>query len=174
MKYVSPIVVFLALLFLMFLPQQTTQVAADKMASLPENPDAPLAVTSTPTPLPQPTDVPVTPELPPDPGLACLRVNFEVSGDVAQAGSYEVVEVAAVPWQVGRQKQVGRTAAGFMTLKSRTKLCTLRCFTTMIVAATLSRWLFLTQRPAQILAGSPAACAMRWKWGGRRTVIREW
>ena len=94
MKYVSPIVVFLALLFLMFLPQQTTQVAADKMASLPENPDAPLAVTSTPTPLPQPTDVPVTPELPPDPGLACLRVNFEVSGDVAQAGSYEVVEVS--------------------------------------------------------------------------------
>lgn len=100
MKYVPPIFAFLALLFLMALPQQTAQGAADKVSSVPEKPDAPLAVTSTPTPIPtsvpQPTDVPVsttTPEPPPIPGRACLRINFEISGDVAEAGTYEVVEV---------------------------------------------------------------------------------
>jgi hypothetical protein len=94
MKYIPPIVAFLALLFLVSLPQQTAQGAADKASSLPESPDAPVAVTSTPTPLP--TAVPVntaTPEPLPAPDSACLRINFEVSGDVAQAGTYEMIEL---------------------------------------------------------------------------------
>ena len=98
MKYVPPIAAILAILFLMFLPQQTAQGAADKVSSLPEAPDAPVAVTSTPTPLP--TSIPAstaTPEPPPDPGLACLRINFEVSGDFALAGTYEVVELDGRP-----------------------------------------------------------------------------
>lgn len=98
MKYIPPVVAFLALLFLVSLPQQAVQGAADKASLLPEFPDAPVAVTSTPTPLP--TAVPAstaTPEPLPAPDLACLRVNFEVSGDVALAGTYEVVELGGRP-----------------------------------------------------------------------------
>ncbi len=94
MKYVPPIFAFLALLFVVALPQHAVQGASDKVNALPEKPDAPVAVTSTPTPLP--TDVPdstATPEPPRISGRACLRINFEVSGDVAEAGTYEVVEV---------------------------------------------------------------------------------
>ncbi len=103
MKYVPPIFAFLALLFVMALPQQNVQGAADKISSLPEKPDVPLAVTSTPTPLATavptgvPTTPPGTPTPPPDPELACLRINFEVSGDVAQTGTYEVWEVNGRP-----------------------------------------------------------------------------
>jgi hypothetical protein len=95
MKYVPPIFAFLALLLVMALPQQNVQGAADKTSSLRHGP---LAVTSTPTPIATAT-VPATavpsttPQPPPDPQLACLRINFEVSGDVAQAGTYEVQEV---------------------------------------------------------------------------------
>lgn len=96
MKYVPPIFAFLALLFLLALPQQAAQGAADKVDSVPERPDAPMAITSTPTPLA--TVVPAaTPEPPPTAGLACLRINFEVSGDVASAGTYEVVEASGRP-----------------------------------------------------------------------------
>lgn len=97
MKYVLPTVVFLALLFVMMLPQQTVQGADAK--PLPERPDAPLALTSTPTPLATavPTGSPATPSPPPNPGLGCLRINFEVSGDVAEAGMYEVIEVSGRP-----------------------------------------------------------------------------
>jgi hypothetical protein len=95
MKYVPLIFAFLALLFVMALPQRAVQGANDKEIALPEKPDAPVAVTSTPTPLP--TEVPVstaTPEPPRIHGRACLRINFEVSGDLAQAGTYEVAEVS--------------------------------------------------------------------------------
>jgi len=99
MKYIPPIFAFLAVVFVLLLSQQNVQGAADKVGSQPERPDAPLAVTSTPTPIPtsepQPTDIPgstATPEPLPIPDRACLRINFEVSGDVAQAGTYEVVE----------------------------------------------------------------------------------
>ncbi len=94
MKYVPPIIAFLALLLVVALPQRAVQGAADKVSALPEQPEAPVAVTSTPTPLPAPTEIPATPEPPPPPGLACLRINFEVSGDVAEAGTYEVVELS--------------------------------------------------------------------------------
>ncbi|MAT97020.1 MAG: hypothetical protein CL608_07755 [Anaerolineaceae bacterium] len=97
MKYVPPIIALLALLFVSALPQRSVQGASDEVSALPEKPDAPLAVTSTPTPLPQPTDEPAgtaTPEPPRIPGRACLRINFEVSGDVAQVGTYEVAEVS--------------------------------------------------------------------------------
>lgn len=98
MKYVPPIFAFLALLLVLALPQQSVQGAADKANSLPEKPDVPLAITSTPTPIATATAVPsTTPMPPPDPQLACLRINFEVSGDVAQAGTYEVQEVNGRP-----------------------------------------------------------------------------
>ena len=110
MKYVPPIMAFLALLFLMALPQQAVQGATDKPQS--QIPQAPAAVTSTPTPAAVPTDdvpgstatpvVPATPEPQPVPELACLRINFEVTGDVAEAGTYEVVEVkghSLVSWE---------------------------------------------------------------------------
>lgn len=103
MRYVPPILAFLALLLVMALPQKNVLSAADKSSSLPEKPEAPLAVTSTPTPLAtavptgEPTPPPGTATPPPDPKLACLRINFEVSGDVAQAGTYEVQEVNGRP-----------------------------------------------------------------------------
>jgi hypothetical protein len=98
MKYVPPIIAFLALLFLVSFSQQTVQGAADRANLLPEEPDAPLAITSTPTPLPVPTAVAsTTPEPPPVPNLACFRINFEVSGDVALAGTYDLVEVNGRP-----------------------------------------------------------------------------
>ncbi len=94
MKYVPPIFAFMALLLLLALPQKNVQGAADKTGTLPV---VPLAVTSTPTPVATATAVPAdpsaTPLPPPDPDLACLRINFEVSGDMAQAGTYEVREV---------------------------------------------------------------------------------
>lgn len=100
MKYVPAIFASLIILFLMLLPWHHVQGAADKENSLPSGLAVPLAVTSTPTPVPtsvpQPTNVPgstATPEPPPVPDRACLRINFEVSGDVAEAGTYEVVEV---------------------------------------------------------------------------------
>ncbi|WP_420642620.1 hypothetical protein [Candidatus Leptofilum sp.] len=94
MKYVPPIIAFLALLFVMALPQQRVQGAGDMVETIPQKPDAPVAVTSTPTPIVTATAVPnSTPTPPPNPQLACLRINFEVSGDVAQAGTYEVREV---------------------------------------------------------------------------------
>ena len=103
MKYVPPFFAFLALLLVMALPQKNVLSAADERSSLLEKPEAPLAVTSTPTPLAtavptgEPTPPPGTPTPPPDPQLACLRINFEVSGDVAQAGTYEVQEVNGRP-----------------------------------------------------------------------------
>ncbi|MBK8902056.1 MAG: hypothetical protein IPM53_12785 [Anaerolineaceae bacterium] len=99
MKYIPPMFAFLALLLVLALPHQSAQGAADKISALPAEPNVvPLAVTSTPTPIATATipatAVPTTtPQPPPDPGLACLRINFEVSGDVAQAGTYEVREV---------------------------------------------------------------------------------
>lgn len=115
MKYVPPIFAFLALLVLMALPQQAVQGAADKTP--PQKPEAPAAVTSTPTPVivptvsteptvsAEPTDVPegtATPLPQPIPERACLRINFEVTGDVAEAGTYEVVETnghSLVSWE---------------------------------------------------------------------------
>lgn len=95
MKYVPPIFAFLAILFTLAWPQQNGQAQASKPDVLP---NGPLAVTSTPTPTATATAVPsTTPQPPPDPQLACLRINFEVSGDVAQAGSYEVREVTGRP-----------------------------------------------------------------------------
>ncbi|MCB8980531.1 MAG: hypothetical protein H6657_24225 [Ardenticatenaceae bacterium] len=93
MRYVLPIFTFLALLLVLALPQHNVQGAADKGSTLPV---VPLAVTSTPTPVATATAVPAATAIPtvaPDPQLACLRINFEVSGDVAQAGTYEVREV---------------------------------------------------------------------------------
>ena len=93
MKYVPPIFAFLALMLVLALPQHDVQGAADKASALPV---IPLAVTSTPTPMATATAVPAATAIPtvaPDPQLACLRINFEVSGDVAQAGTYEVREV---------------------------------------------------------------------------------
>lgn len=93
MKYIAPVFALLALLFVLALPQQSAQGAADKANSLPAMPNVPAAVTSTPTPLATSTAVPVgTPTPPPSPQHACLRINFEVSGDVALAGTYEVIE----------------------------------------------------------------------------------
>ena len=103
MKYVPPIFAFLALLLVIALPQQNVLSDTDKSTFLPEKPEAPLAVTSTPTPLAtavptgEPTLPPGTPTPPPDPQLACLRINFEVTGDVAQTGIYEVQEVNGRP-----------------------------------------------------------------------------
>ncbi|MFZ1396222.1 MAG: hypothetical protein WAS33_04960, partial [Candidatus Promineifilaceae bacterium] len=97
MKYVPPVLVFLALLFVLMLPQQPVQGAGD-MAGVPGlKPNVPAAFTSTPTPIATETAVPGTPTPPPNPQLACLRINFEVSGDVAQAGTYEVQEVNGRP-----------------------------------------------------------------------------
>lgn len=96
MRYVPPIIAFLALLLVMMLPQQSVQGAADADRAVAQKPEAPLAVTSTPTAIATATTEPVpsiVPLPPPDPGLACLRINFEVSGDVAEAGTYEVQEV---------------------------------------------------------------------------------
>ena len=93
MKYVPPIFAFLALMLVLALPQHDVQGAADKVGALSV---IPLAVTSTPTPMATATAVPAATAIPtvaPDPQLACLRINFEVSGDVAQAGTYEVREV---------------------------------------------------------------------------------
>lgn len=95
MKYVPPIAALLALLLVLALPQQNVQGAADKTGALPV---VPLAVTSTPTPVA--TAVPgatAIPTIVPDPQTACLRINFEVSGDLAQAGTYEVREVNGRP-----------------------------------------------------------------------------
>jgi len=92
MKYVPLIFAATALFFLMALPQQTVQGAADL-------PDVPFAVTSTPTPLPTavPTGAPTAVPVVPAPGLSCLRINFEITGDVALAGTYEVQEVNGRP-----------------------------------------------------------------------------
>jgi hypothetical protein len=95
MKYLPPIFAFLALLFVMALPQQRVQGAGDMADTVPQKPNVPVAVTSTPTPLA--TAVPGTPTPAPAPQLACFRINFEVSGDVAQAGTYEVREVNGRP-----------------------------------------------------------------------------
>lgn len=100
MKYIPPLFALLAILFVLAMPQRAVQGQgfAEKLSALPQEPDAPLAVTSTPTPLP--TDVPVNttmPTPPPAPDLACLRLNFEMGGDVAQAGTYEVVELGGRP-----------------------------------------------------------------------------
>lgn len=96
MKYVPPILAFAAIFFLIVLPQQNVHSAADVV---PGRPEAPLAVTSTPTPLATavPTASASTPTPAPDPGLACLRINFEVSGDVALTGTYEVMEASGRP-----------------------------------------------------------------------------
>lgn len=97
MKYVPPIAALLALLLVLALPQHAVQGAADKTGGVPV---IPLAVTSTPTPVATATAVPSTTPIPtiaPDPELACLRINFEVSGDLAQAGTYEVQEVNGRP-----------------------------------------------------------------------------
>lgn len=89
MKYVPLTFAAMALFLLMVLPQQTVQGAAAK-------PEAPLAVTSTPTPIA--TAVPTNaPTAVPAPELGCLRINFEVSGDEAVAGTYEVKEVNGRP-----------------------------------------------------------------------------
>ncbi len=85
MKYVPLILAAMALFFLLVLPQQTVKGAADQ-------PNVPLAVTSTPTP--QPTAVPTNIPIVPVPGLGCLRINFEITGDEALAGTYEVREVS--------------------------------------------------------------------------------
>ena len=101
MKYVPPILAFLLILFLTALPQQNAHGAP--ASSLPAKPEAPLAVTSTPTPIATavPTGVPTVPSgtatPAPNPELACLRINFEISGDVTLAGTYEVVEVSGRP-----------------------------------------------------------------------------
>lgn len=95
MKYIPPIIAFLALLFVMALPQQQVQGAGDFSGTSPQKPDAPVAVTSTPTPVA--TAIPATSTPAPDPQLACLRINFEVSGDFAEAGTYEVQEVNGRP-----------------------------------------------------------------------------
>lgn len=105
MKYVPPIFAFIALLLVLALPQHPVQGATDGIDTFPEKPEAPVAVTSTPTAAPVPTDIPAstaTPEPPPVPDRACLRINFEVSGDVAEAGRYEVVEASGnslASWQ---------------------------------------------------------------------------
>ena len=110
MKYVPPVVAFISIMFLMLLPQQNVHSAPDL---LPQEPGAPAAVTSTPTPIA--TAVPTgTPTPAPDPRLACLRINFEVSGDVARAGTYEVVEVGGRPlasWDA----QAGWQDSGWIT-----------------------------------------------------------
>ncbi|MCA9919829.1 MAG: hypothetical protein KC445_17855 [Anaerolineales bacterium] len=95
MKYVPPVLVFFALLFVLMLPQQPVQGAEFPEDGSALKPDAPVAVTSTPTSVA--TAVPNTPTPAPNPQLACLRINFEVSGDVAQAGTYEVQEVNGRP-----------------------------------------------------------------------------
>ena len=100
MKYVPPILAFFAVFFVLLLPQQAVPGVAAKADDSGLKPDAPLAVTSTPTPLATATVVPSTTLVPtqaPDPQLACLRINFEVSGDVAQAGTYEVQELNGRP-----------------------------------------------------------------------------
>ena len=89
MRYVPLIFTAIALFFLMALPRQTVQSAAEK-------PDAPVAVTSTPTPMATAVP-PSTPTPVPAPGLGCTRINFEVSGDVARAGTYEVREATGRP-----------------------------------------------------------------------------
>lgn len=97
MKYLPPVLVFLALLFVLMLPQQPVQGAGDMPGEPALKPNVPLAITSTPTPIVTATAVPGTPTPPPNPQLACLRINFEVSGDFAQAGTYEVQEVNGRP-----------------------------------------------------------------------------
>jgi hypothetical protein len=99
MKYVPPFLAFMALLFLMALPQQNVYSATDKVNALPDRPDAPVAVTSTPTPMATavPTGAPTAVPIVPAPELGCLRINFEITGDVARAGTYEVQETNGRP-----------------------------------------------------------------------------
>ena len=96
MKNLLPFFVFVSIVFVLMLPRQSVMGAAEKEDLLPEKPDAPVAITSTPTPLA--TAVPdSTATPPPNTQLACLRINFEVSGDVALAGTYSVKEVGGRP-----------------------------------------------------------------------------
>ncbi|WP_420631306.1 hypothetical protein [Candidatus Leptofilum sp.] len=96
MNKIAPLFVLVAILFVLMLPRQAA--LASKAHMLPQQPDAPVAVTSTPTAMPTavPTGTapPTIPTPVPDANQACLRINFEVSGDVALAGMYEVVEVS--------------------------------------------------------------------------------
>ncbi len=103
-KYILPVFVCFAFLFVLLLAQQAVPEVAAKGDDAGIKQDGPLAVTSTPTPVAgataTPTAVPgvtAVPTIAPHPQLACLRINFEVSGDVAQAGTYEVQELNGRP-----------------------------------------------------------------------------
>lgn len=97
MKSFAMFVSGLLLLALLLLPRTASGIA-DKSAPAGQ-PDPPGAVTLTPTtvptsePTPGPTSVPTTPTPIPSRDEACLRINFEVSGDEALAGTYQAVEV---------------------------------------------------------------------------------
>lgn len=97
MKSFAIFVSALLLLALFLLPRTASGVSDQPDPA--GQPDPPGAVTLTPTTAPTaeptsgPTAVPTTPTPAPSRDEACLRINFEVSGDEALAGTYQVVEV---------------------------------------------------------------------------------